>query len=327
MTLAARKPTDLGIVDLAKIAQAGGCGSGYGAPMATVPAARRTARATYEGHGIIVGRIEHEWRLFRGMRDDFAFVVPERGTWEFLYRGTTYRQHPGLLQLKQPGELVRDLRREGAASYEVVVFSPAVLESVRQANNATHAMVFECPQLPVDDPRARTLLTLHNLTRNEERNLSPDDPLALQTAVAEAANALVTLSARRHGALGQEGRTIRKAKAYLRERLSERIQLDDLADHVRMDKFHLVRAFRSQVGVPPYTFLTHARVHRARELLRAGLRVSEAATAVGFCDQSQLHRHFVRLVGITPGRYAAAAHNAPAALSIGAQLPALSRRA
>jgi AraC-like DNA-binding protein len=25
---------------------------------------------------------------------------------------------------------------------------------------------------------------------------------------------------------------------------------------------------------------------------------------VGFCDQSQMHRHFVRIVGCTPGAYA-----------------------
>jgi transcriptional regulator GlxA family with amidase domain len=28
------------------------------------------------------------------------------------------------------------------------------------------------------------------------------------------------------------------------------------------------------------------------------------ATAVGFHDQAHLHRHFTRLVGTTPGRYA-----------------------
>ena len=35
-----------------------------------------------------------------------------------------------------------------------------------------------------------------------------------------------------------------------------------------------------------------------------GARVAEAAQAVGFYDESQLHRHFRRIVGVPPGVYA-----------------------
>src|SRR5262249_44239382 len=80
--------------------------------------------------------------------------------------------------------------------------------------------------------------------------------------------------------------------------------LDDLAAHAGLDKFHLVRAFRAEVGLPPYEYLTHARVARAKELLQRGALVAEAAQAGGFYDDSQLHRHFRRTVGITPARFA-----------------------
>ena len=82
---------------------------------------RRTTRALYMGHGVVVGRVEHERRLFRGMRDNHAYVVPERGSWEFLYRGTTYRQHVGLLQLKQPGELLREGGHVRFSEHRVVI--------------------------------------------------------------------------------------------------------------------------------------------------------------------------------------------------------------
>ena len=59
-----------------------------------------------------------------------------------------------------------------------------------------------------------------------------------------------------------------------------------------------------RVREPPYAFLTRARVARACILLRGGVPPSEVAARVGFCDQSQLHRHFVRVVGCTPGAYA-----------------------
>lgn len=91
--------------------------------------------------------------------------------------------------------------------------------------------------------------------------------------------------------------------AYLRERLAESITLDDLATHAALDKFHLCRAFRTQIGMPPHAYLTHLRIQRAKELLLDGVRASEIAPQVGLYDQSQLNRHFRRIVGVTPARY------------------------
>jgi transcriptional regulator GlxA family with amidase domain len=103
---------------------------------------------------------------------------------------------------------------------------------------------------------------------------------------------------------GRAPRAVRRARAFLHDALADKITLDDLAEHAALDKFHLVRAFRSEVGLPPYEYLTYLRVSRARELLRRGVLVAEAAQAVGFCDESQLHRHFRRIVGVAPGVYA-----------------------
>jgi AraC-like DNA-binding protein len=56
--------------------------------------------------------------------------------------------------------------------------------------------------------------------------------------------------------------------------------------------------------MPPHTYLTHLRIARAKELLRDGVRASDLAPLVGLYDQAQLTRHFRRLVGTMPGRYA-----------------------
>jgi len=231
------------------------------------------------------------------MKDRYAFVLSERGTSEFLYRGAVYVQGPGFVQLKQPGEIYRDLRREGPATFDVVLIELDAVYAARDSFAPRHEVVFDRPQVAADDPRARPLLALHS------QLLRGGDALADESAVAEAALALAMLGISSHP-VAQECSAVRRARAYLLERLSDQVRLDDLADHVRLDKYHLIRAFRAEVGVPPYEFLTHARIHRARELLRKGMPVSQVAVALGYCDQSQLHRHFVRLVGVTPGRYA-----------------------
>ena len=38
-------------------------------------------------------------------------------------------------------------------------------------------------------------------------------------------------------------------------------------------------------------------------MLEAGATIAQAAAATGFADQSHLHRHFQRSLGLTPAKY------------------------
>jgi AraC-like DNA-binding protein len=97
---------------------------------------------------------------------------------------------------------------------------------------------------------------------------------------------------------------VRRALALLRGRMSEALTLDTLADYAGLDKFHLCRAFRSQVGMPPHAYLTRLRILHAKQLLAAGTPAKDVAPQVGLYDQSQLNRHFRRITGMTPGQSA-----------------------
>ncbi|MEO7108919.1 MAG: helix-turn-helix transcriptional regulator [Polyangiaceae bacterium] len=99
---------------------------------------------------------------------------------------------------------------------------------------------------------------------------------------------------------------VTRARALLDERFTETIDLDALAAHARLDKFRLCRAFREQVGLPPHAYVTHRRVARAQDLLARGMSQAEVAASVGFYDQSLMHRHFKRIVRLTPGAFARA---------------------
>ncbi len=79
--------------------------------------------------------------------------------------------------------------------------------------------------------------------------------------------------------------------------------LEQLATELGTSPFALLRAFRERYGMPPHTWLTDARVRRARRLLDAGAAPAEVAVAVGFTDQPHLNRHFTRIVGVPPGAY------------------------
>jgi AraC-like DNA-binding protein len=99
---------------------------------------------------------------------------------------------------------------------------------------------------------------------------------------------------------------VRVAAQHLHDRLAENVTLDELAQAAGTSKFHLVRQFRTVTGVPPHTFQIGQRVVRARRLLEAGTPPATVAALTGFVDQSHLHRHFRRRLGVTPTRYARA---------------------
>ncbi|MFE7779117.1 AraC family ligand binding domain-containing protein [Streptomyces sp. NPDC057445] len=98
-------------------------------------------------------------------------------------------------------------------------------------------------------------------------------------------------------------RNAERARALLEERMGDPPTLQALSDKLGTSPFALLRAFRDRYGMPPHTWLTDARVRRARRLLDSGVAPAEAAVLVGFTDQPHLNRHFARIVGVPPGAY------------------------
>jgi AraC-like DNA-binding protein len=262
-----------------------------------MPQPRRSHDEALYAHGVLLGHFQDDSEPWCGMKTCFGVVVTERGQAEYFCRGRRYERGPGYLQLLQPGDISRDLVSDGPATGHIMLFANERIEALCRA---ARGGALTSPQISVREPRVQPLLALH---RGLERG---EGDLAAESLIAEAELALAKLGEDTGVPAVRERPAIRRARAYLLERLAENVRLDELADHVRLDKYHLIRAFRAHVGVPPYEYLMHARIARARELLQLGLPASEVASAVGYCDQSQLNRHFVRRVGTTPARWAAA---------------------
>ncbi|MEV4966329.1 AraC family transcriptional regulator [Streptomyces sp. NPDC024062] len=94
-----------------------------------------------------------------------------------------------------------------------------------------------------------------------------------------------------------------RARAVLEGRMQRPPTLEALAAELGTSPFALLRAFKKEYGMPPHTWLTDARVRRARRMLDAGTAPAAAAAVVGFTDQPHLNRHFTRIVGVPPGAY------------------------
>ncbi|WP_197041245.1 helix-turn-helix domain-containing protein [Chondromyces apiculatus] len=102
-----------------------------------------------------------------------------------------------------------------------------------------------------------------------------------------------------------------RIRALLHARVGEALTLDEIAREVSLSRAYVVHSFKRAFGVTPYEYLMHLRVGRARDLLGQGVRAAEVAQACGFYDQSHLNRWFRKVLGVTPGAYAARAREAP----------------
>ena len=250
--------------------------------------------------GIAVGHLTSEGHLYRGISDHFATIFHLSGRSEWTIRGRRWTSGPGTIDLKIPAEVYAEQATHGVAQFQVVVFADALLADARAALDRA-LVVPDVNALDARDPRVRPLAALH-------RRLLADcgDQAALEHDLCVAVTALVELTSvprgARHG-LPAWSVAVARARALLDERVTETVTLDELAAHARLDKYRLCRAFRDEVGLPPHAYVTHRRINLARELLLRGLGQAEVAARVGLYDQSQLHRHFKRIVGLTPGAF------------------------
>ncbi len=97
---------------------------------------------------------------------------------------------------------------------------------------------------------------------------------------------------------------LRRVRDFVAQRMSERIELCQLAQIAGLSVCHFSRAFKQSVGLPPHRYLMRERISAAALLIRTTDRpLVEIALEVGFSDQSHFTRCFSDVMGDTPRDY------------------------
>jgi AraC-like DNA-binding protein len=81
--------------------------------------------------------------------------------------------------------------------------------------------------------------------------------------------------------------------------------ISEAAARVHMSPTHFRRLFRAHTGLSPAQYRMTRRIARAKEMLSAGTPMKVVAARTGFGDVFHFMRAFKRVVGVTPGRFAA----------------------
>ncbi len=100
------------------------------------------------------------------------------------------------------------------------------------------------------------------------------------------------------------GITPRKLKhitEFVYQNLEQEFSLATLAKEVQMGESYFARVFKQTVGVPPYQFVLHCKINKAKELLtETRLPLVEISYILGFSSQSHFTSVFHKQVGMTP---------------------------
>jgi AraC-like DNA-binding protein len=111
-----------------------------------------------------------------------------------------------------------------------------------------------------------------------------------------------------------EAPAISRARAYITEKHSDDLSLDEVAKAVNMSAFYFCKMFKKATGMTFTDYLARVRVEKVRNLLlNPHKRISEAAFEAGFQSLSQFNRVFRKIAGEAPTVYRTKIHGVNAA--------------
>lgn len=240
-----------------------------------------------------VERFEARWRVHRTQHHahpEYQVTRTLGGAGRCHYRGGRFRLPGGCLALFHPAE-------------------PHVIEVVPD-ESPWHMRTFHIPAAalegegpPLLQPGPVVLTPQLDTALDDLWNALATDH-AVPAAVQQLAAALRALPGLEPDA-SPPSRVVRACLAYLATVLDRPVTLVELARRTRSTPATVRRAFAEATGLPPHAWHLQRRVQEAKHRLAAGGSVAKVALETGFSDQAHLTRHFSRLVGVSPARYAA----------------------
>lgn len=198
------------------------------------------------------------------------------GKGEVHMRGTVYHVHAGQAFLMRPedkGYHIADTDEPWGLRW--VIFTGELAQDLSALP-------------PVFEPSSDQLRYLKDLSsyRDELGHLLASDLLQLYAELVKTKNSRTD--------------HIQKAVNYIQMHYSEDLIVQNIADHVGINRYYLTRIFKEKTGITIQDQLTNVRIFESKRYLRLGHSVQETAYLCGFNDAATYSRLFKKKEGCSP---------------------------
>jgi AraC-like DNA-binding protein len=239
----------------------------------------------------------------RHVHDELVIAVTEDGAGRCQTRFGSDTSSPGTVWVFAPGEYHRGwVWNDRRWNYRGIYLDQHGLKALAQvfADEDLGRMWLQ-PGLHHDPQVAKLLLQAHRCMEDEASHLERQTHwwVAMGLLFGRYGQSRPRLESAR-----RERNKMQLVREYLAAHYTQSISVEELATVSGLSRFHLMRAFTREYGMPPHAYTNQLRLTEARRLIAAGRSISDAAASAGFYDQSHLTRMFKRAYGVTPGVYA-----------------------
>ncbi|OQY35327.1 MAG: hypothetical protein B6241_02220 [Spirochaetaceae bacterium 4572_59] len=97
---------------------------------------------------------------------------------------------------------------------------------------------------------------------------------------------------------------VEKIKFLFEQNIYRSLELEEIAEQLRLSSSYLCEVFKSYTGMTPYQYFLHLKVNKAKEFLEIGeLSIKEIAYKLAFEDQYYFSRLFKKKTGVPPSKW------------------------
>jgi AraC-like DNA-binding protein len=257
--------------------------------------------------GVELLRAAHKKQRFtKHYHRRFALGCVTKGALGFSYLGRNFVAGPGTINLALPQEphTGHPALAEGW-SYRMFYLEPELMsQAFSHLTGKKKGMPFFNTGVIHDPDLAQKIANLHL-----GLELFPKLVLEHQSKLIFILSTMIKRHATdgpQPAAVSSNHSAVKRAKEYMEAHFDLNPGLDQLSRATGLSRYHLARVFTHSTGIPPHAFLYFIRIKNAKEQIKNGHTLSQAALLSGFGDQSHLNRVFKKLTGITPGQYSKA---------------------
>lgn len=91
---------------------------------------------------------------------------------------------------------------------------------------------------------------------------------------------------------------------YLSDNYTKNISVSDMSHKYSYTEDYIIRAFKNEIGLTPYQYITNLRIEYAQKLLLSTNRTIEAiAIETGYNDVSTFYKNFTKYTGVSPRKW------------------------